>query len=48
MYLKEDEAFLCSIETGEVTRNNIENILPTMKLLNTLYDSVDKKTELKF
>ena len=48
MDLKEDEAFLCSIETGEVTRNNIENILPTMKLLNTLYDSADKKTELKF
>ncbi len=48
MYKCEDEDFLRSIETGEKTRNHIENILETMKLLNTLYDSADAKAEIKF
>ena len=47
MYLREDADFLKSIDTGEVTRNHIENILETMKLLNALYDSSDAKAELK-
>ena len=47
MYYREDADFLSSIDTGEVTRNHIENILETMKLLNALYDSSDAKAELK-
>ena len=47
MYYREDADFLKSIDTGEVTRNHIENILETMKLLNALYDSSDAKAELK-
>ena len=48
MYVKEDADFLRSTETGEVTRNHIENILETMKLLNALYDSSVEKSEIKF
>ncbi len=49
MYLCEDEAFFESIETGIKDRNNIENILETMKLLDSLYASsdIEKEIELK-
>ena len=48
MYLCEDEAFVQSIETGVKDKNNIENILESMKLLDALYASADKKQEIKF
>lgn len=48
MYLCEDTAFLESIETGVKNKNNIENILETMKLLDSLYASsnIEKEIEL--
>ena len=48
MHYYEDEAFLKCIETGEKDRNNIENILESMKLLDALYKSSDMKKELEF
>lgn len=48
MYLKEDEAFIESITTGIKNKNNIENILESMKLLDSLYRSSEKKGEIKF
>ena len=48
MYLKEDEAFIESITTGIKNKNNIENILESMKLLDSLYRSSEKKEEIKF
>ncbi len=47
MYLCEDKAFLESIETNVKNRNNIENILETMKLLDLLYASSDIKKEIE-
>ena len=48
MYLREDEAFIKSIETGVKDKNNIENILESMKLLDALYASAEKKGEIVF
>ena len=48
MYLCEDKAFIQSIETGEKDKNNIENILESMKLLDALYASAEKKGEIVF
>lgn len=48
MYKCEDAAFIKSIETGVKDKNNIENILESMKLLDALYESSDKKSEVKF
>lgn len=48
MYLCEDTAFVESIKTGIKDKNNIENILESMKLLDALYKSADKKEEIKF
>ena len=48
MYKKEDEAFLCALETGEHTKTHIDNILESAKLLQALYDSADQKKELTF
>lgn len=48
MYTCEDAAFIKSIETGVKDKNNIENILESMKLLDALYESSDKKSEVKF
>ena len=48
MYLCEDQAFIQSIETGVKDKNNIENILESMKLLDALYTSADKKKEITF
>ncbi len=45
-YLREDIAFIESINTGVKDRNNIENILESAKLLDTLYQSAEKKGEI--
>lgn len=46
MYLREDEAFILSAQSGVPDRNNIENILESMKLLDSLYASSDAKKEI--
>lgn len=48
MWLLEDRAFIEAIEKGGDNRNNIEYVLETMKLLDALYVSADKKEEIKF
>ncbi len=45
MYLREDEAFLSSVETRQKDRNNIENILESAKLLDALYQSAEQRSE---
>ena len=45
MRTREDEDFLKCIDTGEKNRNNIDNVLETMRLLDALYASADKKGE---
>ena len=47
MYLREDEDFFRSIESGEKNRNNIDNILESMKLLDGLYRSADVHKEIE-
>lgn len=46
MYQREDEAFVESIKTGVKNKNNIDNILESMKLLDSLYASAEKKAEI--
>ena len=48
MYYCEDLDFFRSIETGEKNRNHIDNILESMKLLDSLYASADIKKEISF
>lgn len=48
MFLCEDKAFLEAIDSGEKTKTYIDNILETMKLLETLYKSADIKKEIEF
>jgi hypothetical protein len=48
MYYLEDKAFIESFQTGEKNRNNIARILESAKLLDALYTSAEKKSELKF
>ncbi len=48
MYRCEDEDFFCSIDSGVKNKNNIDNILETMKLLDSLYQSASLKEEIKF
>ena len=48
MYYCEDKAFIQSIECGEKTRNNIEYVLESAKLLDALYQSSEQKGEIKF
>ena len=45
MYLREDKAFLESVESGVKNRNNIEHVLESAKLLDTLYRSAEAKCE---
>jgi predicted dehydrogenase len=45
---EQDKAFIKAVQTGEKNRNNIEYILETMKLLDTLYVSAEKQSEVKF
>ena len=47
MYLCEDNAFIDSITTRVKNRNNIENILESMKLLNSLYESSEQRKEVE-
>ena len=47
MYKCEDQAFIESIETGIKDKNNIECVLESAKLLDALYVSAEKKTEIK-
>ena len=48
MYACEDAAFIESCQTGVKNRNHIEEILESAKLLDALYESSDKKAEIKF
>ena len=48
MWLVQDGAFINSIETGAPCRNDINSVLETMKLLDALYSSSDKKQEINF
>ncbi len=47
MYLCEDQAFIESIKSGVKNRNHISNILETMRLLDTLYESAEKGAEIQ-
>ena len=47
MYLREDEDFIRSVQTGEKNRNYIDNILESAKLLDTLYASAEIKKEIE-
>ena len=46
MFVCEDSAFLNAIDSGEHTKTYIDNILETMKLLETLYASADIHREI--
>ena len=46
MYLREDSAFIESIETGVKNRSNIDNVLESAKLLDILYMSAEKGAEI--
>lgn len=46
MYLCEDEAFFESCKTGEKNRSHIDNILNSMRLLDTLYQSAEQGKEI--
>ena len=47
MYLCEDEAFFEACKTGEKNRSHIDNILNSMRLLDTLYQSAERGEEIK-
>lgn len=47
MYLCEDEAFLESVRTGEKNKNNITEILESMRLLDALYRSAEEEKEIR-
>jgi predicted dehydrogenase len=47
MYLREDEDFFNSIESGIKNKNNIDNILESMKLLDNLYKSAEIGKEIQ-
>lgn len=47
MYVREDAAFLESIETGVKNRTHIDNILESAKLLDTLYASAQARKEIE-
>ena len=47
MYECEDRAFFESIDTGIRNKNHIENILESMKLLDSLYESAKISSEIK-
>lgn len=48
VFAREDAAFIKAIESGEKTKNNVEGVLETMKLLDALYASAELKKELTF
>ena len=47
MYYCEDADFLRSIKSGEKNRNHIDNILESMKLLDSLYASAEIRKEIQ-
>ena len=47
MYEEEDNAFIESVQTGVKNKNNILNVLESAKLLDALYESADKKAEIR-
>ena len=47
-WLREDIAFIEAVNTGVKTKNYVDGVLETMKLLDALYESSDKKEELKY
>lgn len=47
MYLCEDRAFIESTRTGEKTRSHIDNVLESARLLDVLYQSAEKRSEIK-
>ena len=47
MYLCENRAFVESVRTGKKNRGYISNVIETAKLLDALYQSADKKSEVK-
>lgn len=48
MYLLEDEDFIRSMCSGVKNKNNIDNILESMKLLDALYKSAELGEEIRF
>lgn len=48
MYYREDEDFIKSLESGVKNRNYIDNILPSMQLLDSLYASAEEGKEISF
>jgi predicted dehydrogenase len=47
MYLREDSAFIESIETGVKSRSNIDNVLESARLLDSLYASAAQRKEIE-
>ena len=47
MYLCEDIAFIESITTGIKSRSHIDNVIESARLMDALYESADKKSEVK-
>ena len=47
MYVREDEAFFESCKLGEKNRSHIDNILNSMRLLDTLYQSAERGEEIR-
>ena len=47
MYECEDRAFLESVNTGVKNRSNIDNVLESARLLDTLYASAEQRKEIK-
>ncbi|MBO5076693.1 MAG: Gfo/Idh/MocA family oxidoreductase [Clostridia bacterium] len=46
MYRLEDQAFIESVKTGVKNRSNVDSVLNSMLLLDTLYRSADEKREI--
>ena len=46
MYQREDEDFIKSVRTGEKTRNHIDSVLESAKLLDYLYQSAENNKEI--
>lgn len=47
-WAREDAAFIEAVRTGKRTKNSIENVLETMKLLEALYKSSEQKKEIVY
>ena len=48
MFLEEDKAFVEACVSGNKSKNYIDNILETAKLLDALYTSAGEKKEINF